>query len=132
MVQELLKACCKRKKWESWSIPKGFFIISKKKSEAMFMWNWYQESRAPNSPSNIVVLHSPLSINVSVTTYDHQMIVSPPYLFINRWRKLNALYAFPMPWGSYTTKNCFSVSFHFWKLMFQRVYTSIWDTLYVN
>ena len=82
-------------------------------------------------PSDVVELEqlSPLSSNTSVTTCVHRMIISPPYLFIHMRNDERVVILFPVPSGSFTIKIVF-LSFRCWEITFQRVYTSIWDTLY--
>ena len=41
------------------------------------------------------------------------------------------MYGFKEVYGIQHNTNCISVSFHCWEIMFQRVYTLIWDTLYI-
>ena len=82
-------------------------------------------------PSNVVGLqqHSSLSNNTTVTTYVHRMIIHRR-VCLNTWRAMNVLLCFSSAFWIIHNKNCVFVSFRCWKITFQRVYTSIWDTLY--
>ena len=84
-------------------------------------------------PSNVVELqqNSPLFNNTSVTTCVHRMIISPP-CFWNTWRTMKVLLCFYCAFWIIHNKNCIFVSFRCWEITFQRVCTSIWDTLSSN
>ena len=75
-------------------------------------------------PSNIVELqqHSPLSNNTSVSTYVHQMIISPHICLIT-WTTMNMLLRFSSAFWIVHNKNCVSLSFCCWEITFQRLYT---------
>ena len=83
-------------------------------------------------PSNMVKLqHFPLSNNTSVTTFVYRMIISPSCLFklMKNYECVSMLFS---AFWIKTNKNFISVSFCCREIMFQRVWTSIWDTLPVN
>ena len=84
-------------------------------------------------PSNDLELqkHSTLSNNTSVTTYDHRMIISSPSLFKHMKNDEHVAMLFQCLLY-HTDQKCTFVSFCCWEIRFQRVYTSIWDTLYIN
>ena len=69
---------------------------------------------------------------ISVSTYFHRMIIAlPPCLFIMPWIG-ERVYRFSTAFWIINHKNCISVLFHCWEIVFQRMYTSIWDTLYIK
>ena len=82
-------------------------------------------------PSNIVELqqHSQLSNNTSVTTYVIEWFHS--HVCLNTLRTMNVLLCFSSALWIIHNKNCISVSFRCWEIMFQSVYTSVWDALYI-
>ena len=84
-------------------------------------------------PSNVVELqkHSPLSNNTSVTIYVHRMIIPPPCLFKHTKNDDHVAMVFQCLLD-HTQQKFISVSFCCWEITFQRVYTTMWDTLYIN
>ena len=84
-------------------------------------------------PSNVVEIqqHSPLSNNNSVTTYVHRMIITRPWLFKHLKNDERVAIHFQCLMDIHN-KNWISVSFRCWEITFERVYTSIWDTLYYH
>ena len=73
-------------------------------------------------PSNVVELqqHSALSNNISVTTYVHRMIISPPCLF-KHMKNDEGVAKIPSAFWIIHSKNCISCSFRCWEITFQRV-----------
>ena len=85
-------------------------------------------------PSVIVELqqHSQLSNNTSVTTYVHRLIIPSPCFFINHMKEDEHVATLFQCFLFHTQQTFCSYSFCCWEITLQRVYTSIWDTLYLD
>ena len=113
-----LKRCFSAMKWGRNTVFADFFFFSF--SPYMFKMFPFRHSAIPTTTRT--ERHTDWIVANGIAT----IIALPPCLFIMPWTDKRVSRFSTGFW----IINCISVSFHCWEMVLQRVYTSIWDTLY--